>query len=676
MGIRFWRNFIAIQALLLLHAFSACAVSDTLGYIGSKHANDTTGGLDIFRKFTWNMHATFTNGTELNITTTRPDTVLRSNNLSELTMDADFYPAASMRNKILTLFYKLEGSLKLSQNGVTILETGKFSTVKTKRNLIQTDYADILFIDTLQHFKIRYIPFVTHAYELSIELLEKDDSMVQVLDDINDKNDDNRKGYYYLAFCIVFLAMFVYHRDVTENLYFALFCLFASLSFLLSTTELDILYNVESFAGVYAFEFLSIFFCKILKNKEKSKIPLLVITGALLVCLLPALRYNIQPGMGGHAPWGIVATYVILYGYTWISTLYYLVQGIGQKRWEARAVLLFCLVPIIAMLVIGIILLFAIGLDTQPGKKMDLLPTMFKYLSNSIVYLYPLAAVVILGRRNGQNQIRLQAQVKSIEQLSEENLIKEREKKEILEGQKESLERDVALRTKEILLQKEQIELQHEELKVEKEKSDELLRNILPEEIAAELKATGSTPARHYDNVTVLFTDFVNFTKAGEQMSPQRLIDELHSCFKAFDEITSKYGIEKIKTIGDAYLAVAGLPKADPNHAEHAVRAALEMNAFMERRLIAMGNRHTFAIRIGVHSGSVVAGIVGVKKFAYDIWGDAVNTAARMEQSGVAGRVNVSEATYELLKDKYKFEYRGKIEAKNKGAMDMYFVWE
>jgi adenylate cyclase len=207
-----------------------------------------------------------------------------------------------------------------------------------------------------------------------------------------------------------------------------------------------------------------------------------------------------------------------------------------------------------------------------------------------------------------------------------------------------------------------------------RKQSDELLLNILPNEIATELKATGTTTAKHYNNVTVLFTDFVNFTQAAEQMNAQGLIDELHACFKMFDEITAKYNIEKIKTIGDAYLAVCGLPTADPKHAENIVRAAKEITMFMEDRLGKMGVERTFQVRVGVHSGSVVAGIVGVKKFAYDIWGDTVNTAARMEQHGEAGKINISETTYDLVKDKFSCEYRGEVEAKGKGVMRMYFV--
>jgi len=207
----------------------------------------------------------------------------------------------------------------------------------------------------------------------------------------------------------------------------------------------------------------------------------------------------------------------------------------------------------------------------------------------------------------------------------------------------------------------------------EKKRSDDLLLNILPAEVAEELKNKGKTDAKFFDNVTVLFTDFVGFTKVAERLTPQQLVNELDTCFKAFDGIIGKYNVEKIKTVGDAYLAVAGLPASDPIHAEQVVNAARDIRGFMLERKKTAGQM-TFEIRIGVHSGSVVAGIVGVKKFAYDIWGDTVNTAARMEQNSEAGKVNISQTTYELVKNKFTCTYRGEIVAKNKGEMKMYFV--
>ncbi len=207
----------------------------------------------------------------------------------------------------------------------------------------------------------------------------------------------------------------------------------------------------------------------------------------------------------------------------------------------------------------------------------------------------------------------------------------------------------------------------------EKKRSDELLLNILPAEVAEELKDKGSAEAKYFQEVTVFFSDFVGFTKVSERMTPQQLVNELDACFKGFDHIMTKYNIEKIKTVGDAYLAVSGLPMGDPNHAEKIVKAALEIRDFQLERKRLMGDM-TFEVRIGAHSGSVVAGIVGVKKFAYDIWGDTVNTAARMEQNSMPGRVNISEDTYQRVKDKFSCEFRGKIQAKNKGELSMYFV--
>ncbi len=209
-----------------------------------------------------------------------------------------------------------------------------------------------------------------------------------------------------------------------------------------------------------------------------------------------------------------------------------------------------------------------------------------------------------------------------------------------------------------------------------RKRSDELLLNILPEEVADELKQKGNADAKLFENVTVMFTDFKGFTRISEKLSPAELVAEIHTCFKAFDNIIDKHHIEKIKTIGDAYMCAGGLPITNKTHAEDVVNAAIEIQKYMTEHIqkrIKEG-KEVFEMRIGIHTGPVVAGIVGVKKFAYDIWGDTVNIASRMESSGEAGRINVSGSTYEFVKNKFQFEYRGKVEAKNKGEIDMYFV--
>ncbi|MFN8359521.1 MAG: adenylate/guanylate cyclase domain-containing protein [Candidatus Kapaibacterium sp.] len=235
-----------------------------------------------------------------------------------------------------------------------------------------------------------------------------------------------------------------------------------------------------------------------------------------------------------------------------------------------------------------------------------------------------------------------------------------------------------ALEEKNQLIVREKANVEREKANVEHEKqrSDSLLLNILPAEVAEELKEKGAADAKQFDEVTVMFTDFKGFTRISERLSPAELVTEIDTCFKAFDTIITKYSVEKIKTIGDSYMCVGGLPKANATHAHDVVRAALEMQEFMNTHLserLASG-KEPFEMRIGIHSGSVVAGIVGLKKFAYDIWGDTVNIASRMESSGEEGKINISGATYELIKNQFTCVYRGKIDAKNKGEIDMYFV--
>lgn len=210
----------------------------------------------------------------------------------------------------------------------------------------------------------------------------------------------------------------------------------------------------------------------------------------------------------------------------------------------------------------------------------------------------------------------------------------------------------------------------------EKQRSDELLLNILPHEVAEELKANGEAKAQFYNEVSILFTDFVGFTTVSEQLSPTELINELNYCFKAFDHIIANHHIEKIKTIGDSYMAVSGLPVKSTDHAVNAINAALEMRDFIERYKTERYNegKPFFEMRVGINSGEVVAGIVGIKKFAYDVWGDAVNTASRIESKGLPGKINISETTYSLTKDIFEMEYRGEIEAKGKGFIKMYFA--
>ncbi|MBI3715451.1 MAG: hypothetical protein HY255_05610, partial [Betaproteobacteria bacterium] len=234
----------------------------------------------------------------------------------------------------------------------------------------------------------------------------------------------------------------------------------------------------------------------------------------------------------------------------------------------------------------------------------------------------------------------------------------ERETRELVEAHNRDLEKKVVERTAELVALRQQ--------------SDLLLANILPTAIIDELKENGSSEPRRHEEVSILFTDFSAFTQTVSTMPPKRLVQELDEIFRGFDDIVAEHGLEKIKTIGDAYMAASGLPVACSDHALRCARAGLAMTRFIEAR-----NRRAaikWGLRVGVHSGAVVAGVVGKNKYAYDVWGDTVNIANRLESAGETDKVNVSAYTFELIREQFECEYRGKLTAKGKGEIDMYFV--
>jgi len=209
----------------------------------------------------------------------------------------------------------------------------------------------------------------------------------------------------------------------------------------------------------------------------------------------------------------------------------------------------------------------------------------------------------------------------------------------------------------------------------QKRKSDDLLLNILPTSTAEELKKHGKVKAKKFEPVSVMFTDFQAFTKYSQSLSPEVLVQSVDYFFSKFDEIIDTYELEKIKTIGDAYMCAGGLTNDSTDHVIQIIQAAFEIKAFVEEtKQLSNNDIAHFNIRIGINTGAVVAGVVGKKKFAFDIWGDAVNVASRMESNSEPGRINVSENTYQLIKDHFDCEYRGEIDVKNKGMMKMYFV--
>ncbi len=255
------------------------------------------------------------------------------------------------------------------------------------------------------------------------------------------------------------------------------------------------------------------------------------------------------------------------------------------------------------------------------------------------------------------NEVELLARLRSALNLKQEtDRRKAREQElELLNGRLESVLTDLAEK--------------HQLLQVEQEKSERLLLNILPKPVAQRLKQSPGVIAERFDDVTVLFADIVDFTPFSANVSPEELVSLLNDVFSLFDQLAEKHGLEKIKTIGDAYMAVGGLPTPVENHATAVANMALDMRYEMNRRF---GGK--LQVRIGLHTGPVVAGVIGQKKFIYDLWGDTVNTASRMESHGLAGCIQVTETTYQRLKEDYLFENRGSVQVKGKGKLVTYLL--
>jgi class 3 adenylate cyclase len=209
-------------------------------------------------------------------------------------------------------------------------------------------------------------------------------------------------------------------------------------------------------------------------------------------------------------------------------------------------------------------------------------------------------------------------------------------------------------------------------LRVEQQKSESLLLNILPRSIAERLKATSGTIADHFDSASILFADIVNFTPFAQRLSPAEVVSVLDQLFSHFDTLVERHGLEKIKTIGDCYMAAAGIPEPSADHARRAALLALDMQAAVSTSTV--GDAVGLELRIGINSGPVIAGVIGSKRFLYDLWGDAVNTASRMESQSTSGEIQITRATYELLKDEFVCTRRGTIEVKGKGQMETWYL--
>ncbi len=454
----------------------------------------------------------------------------------------------------------------------------------------------------------------------------------------------------FLALAFLHLFLYLYYRSASSNLYFSLFAF--------------------CFAGMFFIAFLKLVVTTpLLSLKAGYMVFPLACTAALA---LSGFIHQLFYKKGKFIFYGVVAIYLLsvllpLFGWGWTSYIsFVLIFGVSI---EAIVMIIISIrrkvngAKIIGFgflfFVLFLISIFTIGLIFGDVNLSDnsIAGLIFGILTACAVLSTPISMSVYLAWNFSTINKNLALQLDNVKLLSKKSLEQEQEKLKLITEQNAILEQKVEERTT--------------DLKAEKKKSDDLLLNILPSEIAEELKNKGETAARHFDMVSVLFTDFVNFTGISSSLSPTELVKEIDICFKAFDGIIEKNGLEKIKTIGDAYLAVCGMPETDNDHATKVIKAAMDIKNFVAER---KKNGGKFEIRLGIHSGPLVAGIVGVKKFAYDIWGDTVNLASRMESNSESGKINISEATYQLIKDQFNCTPRGKIEVKNKGMIEMYYV--
>ncbi len=556
------------------------------------------------------------------------------------------------------------GASEIYLNGKKIESIGKIGNAKTTQFRIKNQVPALFSLDNtrVNVLAIRFLPITKtkktvvnySPVALDVELIAANDFLAEKVEMMQVFN------FIAMLICGIFFALgfvhlllFLFYRKAIYNLYFSTYNLSIGLlsymvhSFYEMTDPDQInIYSFLSFLSIVVFGASLTGFVNTLFGKSKLRLKIMLGIAAMFLIIF-------------YFSAALAVSFVFFYIFVAaMESLYLIIRAMIRKEKSAfivgGGILTF-------FLFVVMVIIFKI-LDSLNIADPDKLfgDDFMGYVLGFIFISFPISISAYLAWEFASTNLRLVKQLDEVKRLSDVNLKQEQEKQQILQDQNDLLESQVDERTF--------------ELQKEKQKTENLLLNILPHEVAEELKENGSSEAKYYDEVSVLFTDFVNFTQSSEKMGAEKMLVELNECFTAFDLIMEKHGLEKIKTIGDAYLAVCGLPIKNECHAYKTVLVALDIIDFIEERK--KTNPDVLDIRIGINSGSLIAGIVGVKKFAYDIWGDTVNTAARMEQNSEKGKINISESTYQLVKEKIVCEYRGKIHTKGKGDMDMYFALE
>ncbi|WP_128414298.1 adenylate/guanylate cyclase domain-containing protein [Chryseobacterium sp. Leaf394] len=567
-------------------------------------------------------------------------------------------------NKPLCFDIGQNGASEIYLNGRKIESIGKIGDEKTRSFKMNNEVPELFSLDNTEVnvLAIRFLPNIDadkmainfRRTTLNINLNSANEFMIDMV--------EMTEGFNFITMLIcgvfsalgfIHLLLFLFYRKAVYNLYFSIYNFsigllsYMVLSFYQMTDPADVdTCGFLSFLSILAFGASLTGFINTLFGRSKLRLKILLIIAAII---LTVYYFSAKTAIS------FVSFYI---SFVWFESLYLIIRAMIRKE-KSAFIVGGGILTFFGIIILAIILNILDSLNVAIPEIM-LGDTVGIIVAVLIFASFPLSISAYLGWQFASTNLSLVKQLDEVNRLSDINLKQEQEKQQILQDQNDLLEKQVDERT---------FELQNE-----KQKTENLLLNILPHEVAEELKENGSSEAKYYDEVTVLFTDFVNFTQSSERMGAEKMLVELNECFTAFDMIMEKHGLEKIKTIGDAYLAVCGLPIKNENHAYQTVLVALDIIEFIEERK--KTHPEALDIRVGINSGSLIAGIVGVKKFAYDIWGDTVNTAARMEQNSEKGKINISESTYQLVKDKVHCEYRGKIHTKGKGDMDMYFALE
>ena len=571
---------------------------------------------------------------------------------------------SSLMNKTFALTMNQRGASQVYHNGVLIKESGTIGTslIKEERQNPKDIPIIIHFDDSrTQVLAVRYshkeaLKNLKEYYEENAGFMIKISTIKTALDALGDQIISSK---IVLALFIIFVVLgalhfllFVFFREKKANLYYSLFVFgFSVLLFWVYAVN-SYLYNPDfSMIMVYfislLFPWLLIPLVKMLYILFLEKSPLMYRILLGLSALITILYYFRSPHLTI-----LSAGYTIL---VFIEVLRIIGFAIFRKKagiWIiGSGVILF----VIFFLTIALIIIFKGSISIRGDS---ILGVIFFISITLAILSIPLSMSVYLARDFALTNKNLLIQIENVKILSAKTIEQEKDKQRILEGQKERLEVMVTERTR--------------ELAEEKEKTEQLLLNTLPLKVVNDLKINGKTEPESFDEVTVYFSDIVGFTNISTSLEPAVLIGQLNDIFTAFDNIMERNYCERIKTIGDAYLAVCGMPERRENHAEHMAQAALEIREFLEQRN--SQNPIQWKIRIGLHSGKVVGGVVGVKKYIYDLFGDTISTTSRMESNSEPMRINVSETTYRLLQTRFSFTAREPMEIKGKGLMRMYFL--